>query len=215
MKKTIIALIALAGVAAADTLTLTSPTNGTLTSGNAAVAWSEAYTKLDSWQINFTLTDATVVADSILFSTARNNFGSSGYLLSTNANGSLKIHSKNISGVSFSESTAAGIVTAGTPTAITLSFVADFNQANEKVGGTFTVTSGDVTASWAVTAGLDSTVLLNNNNSGSHFWTNGGAEQFSGITVTKLDNNMVVPEPTTATLSLLALVGLAARRRRK
>ena len=35
-----------------------------------------------------------------------------------------------------------------------------------------------------------------------------------GSTVT-LNGRMTIPEPTTATLSLLALVGLAARRRRK
>ncbi len=38
---------------------------------------------------------------------------------------------------------------------------------------------------------------------------------FSSIAVSDIDLTKVVPEPTTATLSLLALAGLAARRRRK
>ena len=49
-------------------------------------------------------------------------------------------------------------------------------------------------------------------------WTNGGNEKFSNVALSMLDNNKItpaVPEPTTATLSLLALAGLAARRRRR
>ncbi len=212
MKKTIIALLALAGVAAAAPLTLTSPANGTLASSNAEVAWSEAYSTLTSWELSFTLTDAAL-GDAILFGTDRDGSGAAGYILSTNTDGSLEVYARNI-GVDYSNSTAAGVVTAGTPVAITFSFVADENQyTNEIVGGTFTVKAGEATSSWAVTSGLGYTDLTNN--SVSRFWTNSGAEQFSNITVTKLDNNMVVPEPTTATLSLLALAGLAARRRRK
>ena len=212
MKKTIIALLALAGVAAAAPLTLTSPANGSLSSSNAAVAWSENYATLTSWELSFTLTDAAL-GDAILFGTDRDGSGAAGYILSTNVDGSLEVYARNI-GVNYSKSTAAGVVTAGTPVAITFSFVADENQyTNEIVGGTFTVKAGEATSSWAVTSGLGYTDLTND--SVSRFWTNGGAEQFSNITVTKLDNNMVVPEPTTATLSLLALAGLAARRRRK
>jgi len=212
MKKTIIALLALAGVAAAAPLTLTSPTDGSLTSSNAAVAWSENYSTLTSWELSFTLTDTTL-GDAIIFGTDRDGSGAAGYLLSTDTDGSLEVYARNIN-VTYSKSTAAGVVTAGTPVAITFSFVADENQyTNEIVGGTFTVKAGEATSSWAVKDGLEYTDLTNN--SVSRFWTNGGAEKFSNITVAKLDNNMVVPEPTTATLSLLALAGLAARRRRK
>ena len=212
MKKTIIALLALAGVAAAESLTLTSPTDGSLTSGNAPVAWSENYSTLTSWELSFTLTDAAL-GDAVIFSTDKDSSGGAGYVLSTNEDGSLEVYAREI-GVYYSKSTAAGVVTAGTPLAITFSFVADENMfTNEIVGGTFTVKAGEATNSWAVTDYLEYTDLTNN--SVSRFWTNGQAEQFSNITVAKLDNNMVVPEPTTATLSLLALAGLAARRRRK
>ena len=61
------------------------------------------------------------------------------------------------------------------------------------------------------------------------FWTDGGANHFSISSVTDMSTlagdgesfetyvmtKTVVPEPATATLSLLALAGLAARRRRK
>ncbi len=43
----------------------------------------------------------------------------------------------------------------------------------------------------------------------------GGIAFFSDDVIDDVRNSEVVPEPTTATLSLLALVGLAARRRRK
>lgn len=215
MKKTLIPLVALAGVAIAaeETLTITTPADGALTTGNAAIAWSEAYTNLESWQLSFTLTD-TELGDAILFGTDKNNSGAAGYLLSTNTDGSLEVYARGIANITYSQSTAAGVVTAGTPIAITFSFVADVNMyTNEVVGGTFTLSSGGTSNSWVVTQGLEYTDLTNN--SISRFWTNGGAETFSNISVMKLDSNMVVPEPTTSALSLLALAGLAARRRRR
>lgn len=46
-------------------------------------------------------------------------------------------------------------------------------------------------------------------------WVNAPADLVSTISITKAGEIPSVPEPTTATLSLLALAGLAARRRRK
>ena len=216
MKKyiTLAALLA-AGTACAnaETLTLTSPTDGSLTSSNAAIGWSEAYTNLSSWEISFTLTD-TALGDAILFGTDRDTTGAAGYLLSTNTDGSLEVYARNIS-VDFSESTDAGVVTAGTPIAITFSFIANYNETTDQVvGGTFYLTAGETIESWEVSEGLGYTDLTNG--SVSRFWTNGGAEQFSNITVSKLDNN-IVPEPSAfgmlAGLGALALV--ASRRRRK
>ena len=216
MKKyiTLAALLA-AGTACANaaTLTLTSPTDGSLTSGNAAIAWSEDYSALLSWEISFTLTDAAV-GDANIFATYQDAYGPVGYVLATNADGSLEIYARNI-GVTYSNSTAAGVVTAGTPTNITFSFIADYNETTEEVvGGNFYLTAGNADVKWSVTDGLDYTALKNN--TVSRFWTNGGAEQFSNITVSKLDNN-IVPEPSAfgmlAGLGALALV--ASRRRRK
>ena len=216
MKKyiTLAALLA-AGTACAnaETLTLTSPTDGSLTSSNAAIAWSEDYTTLLSWEISFTLTD-TALGDAILFGTDRDTTGAAGYLLSTNTDGSLEVYARNID-VNYSKSTAAGVVTAGTPIAITFSFIANYNETTDQVvGGTFSLKAGETIHSWDVDSGLGYTDLTNN--SVSRFWTNDGAEQFSNITVSKLDNN-IVPEPSAfgmlAGLGALALV--ASRRRRK
>ena len=219
MKKyiTLAALLA-AGTACANAakeeLTLTSPTGGSLTSSNAAIAWSEAYTNLSSWEISFTLTDAAV-GEAIIFGTDRDGSGAAGYLLATNEDGSLEVYARNI-GVTYSNSTAAGVVTAGTPIAITFSFIANYNETTDQVvGGTFSLKAGETpTYSWDVSSGLDYTDLTNN--SVSRFWTNTAAEQFSGITVSKLDNN-IVPEPSAfgmlAGRGALALV--ASRRRRK
>lgn len=49
---------------------------------------------------------------------------------------------------------------------------------------------------------------------GDKFYKSGSNDNFYEFTAIKLVSN-IVPEPTTATLSLLALAGLAARRRRK
>lgn len=49
---------------------------------------------------------------------------------------------------------------------------------------------------------------------GDKFYKSGNNDNFYEFTAIKLVSN-IVPEPTTATLSLLALAGLAARRRRK
>jgi MYXO-CTERM domain-containing protein len=57
------------------------------------------------------------------------------------------------------------------------------------------------------------TTQLNNPNLGSGWGISGGT--FTGEVIAPNPNAPVVPEPTTATLSLLALAGLAARRRRK
>lgn len=51
-------------------------------------------------------------------------------------------------------------------------------------------------------------------NNETRFYCNGEAEKYSNIQLWKVTDNLI-PEPATATLSLLALCGLAARRRRK
>ncbi len=236
MKKTLITLMVLAGVAVAEseTLTLKTPADGSLLSGNEVIAWEEDYSSLTSWELSFTLTDAALPTTefvepsdggntatmhtklSNLFGT-RTNGGGAGYLLSVAKDGSLVVYayktSNNVDDSTFFGKTGDGWITAATPTPVTLSFVADVNQEGTVVSGTFTLSSGTNSASFMVTDHLDKTSLGKDTN--SIFWTNGGKELFSNITVKKLDNNLIVPEPATATLSLLALAGLAARRRRR
>lgn len=107
----------------------------------------------------------------------------------------------------------------GNSTSITMSFVADYdNVLEEYVGGTFLVTSGETELlNFTVGKTIQDTTLQSGHAS---VWTQTGAgacpsnNLFKNIAVSRLADN-VVPEPTTATLSLLALAGLAVRRRRK
>ena len=228
MKKTIITLMALAGVAAAETLTLT-PAISSLESANKAVWAGE---NLTSWEISFDLLDKAFKANapattdssaysnsvSVLFGTSTSS-GGAGYLLGVTNTGALTLFThKNNTTFTYEIFDTVQVVSSTTDkTSVSLSFVADVNAESEVVGGTFTVKAGTESAVYSVTANLGATTLTGcdeNGNGGARLWTNGGEEQFSNIKLAQLSNN-VVPEPATATLSLLALAGLAARRRRK
>lgn len=227
MKKTLIALMALTGVATAapQALTLTTPSEGKIESSNNYIAWSEEYSQLDSWSVSFNLLDSTL-ANAAIFSTERQGGGGAvGYVLNTTGTGALTLTNSNASNAVLI--TLNDVITAGTQTdTIILTFVADEFAANDNAtagiisGGTFTLTIGEQTSSAYVTSS-EHTTLWNGEGHGtsqnlsSRFWTNGGNEKMYGISVAKLDNNLIVPEPATATLSLLALAGLAVRRRRK
>lgn len=97
MKRTLIALMALAGVAAADTattpeeltwadLTITTPTGASLTTGNSAIDWSDSVENLvNSWELSFTL-DPSRLSNQYLFGTTYNSAGAASYTLQiTNA----------------------------------------------------------------------------------------------------------------------------------
>ncbi|MBQ4594651.1 MAG: PEP-CTERM sorting domain-containing protein [Akkermansia sp.] len=216
MKKTIIALIAMTGISGAESLTLTSPTDGKLESGNAALTWSEEIAELQSWELNFTLLDAAL-ANAALFGTRQSGY-EAGIVLNVKSNGGLMIYNKSTTDItnnSFQVETDAGWVTASTNTNITLSFVADVDTSGTVVGGTFTLTSG--TNSKIIDMGGHTNLLGYTSikkDGGTRFYTAQGDQKFYNITVSQLSNR-VIPEPATATLSLLALAGLAARRRRK
>ncbi len=212
MKKTLVALIAMAGIAGAAPLTLTSPAGGELKSGNAALTWSEDIAELQSWELTFTLNDAAL-ASAALFGTRQNGY-EAGMVLGVTADGALSIYNYKVgTNYSYSKITGNGWVSAGQGTSITLSYVADVNTSGTVVGGTFTIASGANTQSFV----MDDDSLISytslKKDGGTRFYTATGAQQFSNISVSQLSNR-VVPEPTTATLSLLALCGLAARRRR-
>ena len=207
MKKTIIALMALVGVAMADQLTLTTPANGTLTSSNAWLAWSDDVTELTSWELSFTLyVNRDTHSDQNLAV-----LSDSGLQFSINMDGSVEFYGNNTS----TDSSANFVSAVKTDTPITLQYIANEENGNI-IGGTLKATSGENVLS----VDLTSELTLTSGESGSiRLWTTSGEYQFSDITLSQLSNNVIstpaVPEPTTATLSLLALAGLAARRRRK
>lgn len=220
--------------ATAEELTLTSPVWGSLNSGNAFVAWSGSDTWLTSWEISFSLLDAEL-SDSALFSTTKQGGGgATGYILSTTVDGRLSLTSTN--NVMFDLTTSAPVVTAGTRLeGITLSFVSDKNAETDTIeSGTFTLSVGEEVLSGSVPvrvsdedpsilATSDRTLLFNGENIingttwSSRFWTNGGAEVLSNIKLRKLDDNIIIPEPSSFAylVALGALVFAVSRRRRK
>ena len=220
MKKTIIALMALAGVAAADTattpeeltwtsLTVTTPANGALGSGNSAIDWSEATGNLmNSWELRFTL-DPSRLSNQYLFGTVKGSSGADGYTLSITSDGAISLNqNKSV------EVLTVGSYTAGdSAVEIGLQFVKVVDADGEFESGIFTLTVGDAVGTYTVDT-IDNTIFTKGSN--NNVWTNGGAEKLSGISLKYADAVVLpVPEPTTATLSLLALAGLAARRRRR
>lgn len=223
MKKTLIVLVALAGgaMAAEEALTLTSPANGFLETGNAAIAWSEDYTKLESWELSFDLVlkDSTYPSEAhAFFGTHSIDSGCEGYVLRITENGAIQLGYRDHPHINPTYiTTSDDIVTTDKNFGITLKFVADVTADGTLKGGTFTLTCGEESHDYTLPQGTDGDYLTYTaleKNANSKFWTNGTEEKFYNISVTKLDS-IVVPEPTTATLSLLALAGLAARRRRK
>ena len=205
-----------------------------LTGGNIRLTWTESDTLLSSWQLSFDLEDAALAEASIFGTSTQGGGGAQGYVLKTTKDGALTLNFGDNS-----ISTSNNVINAGENTAVTLSFVANETLSGELVGGTFTLSVGIETKTLGVTFdssvvdgdsvanyrtglinGQQSFTYINDNNVStsdgfaSLLWTNNGSEKFHNIKVSKLDNN-VIPEPATATLSLLALAGLAARRRRR
>ena len=207
-----------------------------LTNGNIMITWTEDYTKLSSWSLSFDLVDSGFKANppnttnsgnysdsvAVLFGTELSS-GGAGYLLAVTNTGALTLFTHKLDTTFNTWTSGAGWVTAGSDktNAITLSYVANvadeyygfYNKgeaAGTIVGGTFTISAGENSVSFDIDQDLTHTSLTSGS---SNLWTNSGAEKMYNITVQKLDNK-IIPEPATATLSLLALCGLAARRRR-
>lgn len=210
MKKTLITILTLAGIAAAEGLTLNITE---LKSSNNMLTWTdEDVSELTSWELSFTLDSQRTAldnADLMFFPdiTDRVKFA-------VNADGSLEFYGNDAIFTAIDSTTAAvsvnsvaGMVTTDA-TPITLSFVANEN-AGEIIGGTLSATAGGKTFSVAVSEAVTLT-----KKDGIRIWSNGAKEHFTQLSLNALANK-AVPEPTTATLSLLALAGLAARRRRK
>ncbi len=263
MKKTIIALLALAGVAGAASvgysgLDTTMQQNvvlgydwdngvsvGTLTGGAATEAGQLTYTGSDkanttittntSWTLSFDIctlstndwTDVVCLYSSVADDTTENR-----KIKIQHGKGQLHVYNVckadgwgnpteggvYFDGAEWDERTETnvdtGIVNDQVTKPVTLTLVSDAKEE----GGTFTVyIDGEEAGTWdnwnpdgslaQVTFGggtrnIDGTVVIDN----LTIWN----KALSGSEV----KSLIVPEPTTATLSLLALAGLAARRRR-
>ena len=242
MKKTIITLLALAGVAAAadnapieyDAYILQKDKTNTpitsLTGTRGQIWFNEDAATLSSWMIEFSL-DKLNGGNDVLFS---NSYGTAG---KTNERYGLSVYSwYDQSGVTIGKdyshfSGAAKLAFPSDPKLpVTLRFAYDAvgDMAYLYCVETGAITSVATTTDYTLKG---STIGGGNDVSGlGSFWTDSGKDNFTIHTVTdmsalagnadsfaeyvKTKTVPAVPEPTTATLSLLALAGLAARRRR-
>lgn len=245
MKKTLITLFALAGVAAAADMpkeyvaTFANSRTDTQSSARSHIlldGGTQAIT-LDSWMIEFQIQKQSDVG--AFFALGRNDNGQErgGLGLRTNSASGVGISWNGNSGWASDPAkldvTSFSSITAESP--ITLRFAYD---AESDIAYLYNVdTDKYITATNLTTryeggnfsfSSVDSSVTGNGDVAGkTMFWTDGGSAAYKLLGVTDMsslegDNTQfvsylttkTVPEPTTATLSLLALAGLAARRRR-
>ena len=244
MKKTLIALAALAGVAVAENapveydayiLQLNNTGNKIteLKSTRGQIWFNEDGASLTSWMLEFSL-DKLNGGNSVLFAT---DMGTAG---AANERYGLSVYSWfNQTGVTIgkdnSHYTGAANLTFPSnpklPVTLRLAYDAVGDTAYLYCVETNTITSVKTTTDYTLKG---STVGGASDVAGlGTFWTDGGSDNFTVYTVTDMSGvagnadafadyvmtktytEPSIPEPTTATLSLLALAGLAARRRRR
>ncbi len=221
MKKTIITLLALSGLAmGVETLkeldsneltveTLQVGNSSTITSGNAPLTFNvDEVTELSAYIITFGY-DAipSGVKDSWLRLSAGSGCG-----IGTTSSTTMDLRTTYSSADNIANTSFA----INTEDTFALTFSVDTVYLSNLSQGTYisTTVSADAAASWKLVSGT------------ARIWTNSGTNQIQVGQVADLSDltqaqvlsvvkTGTVPEPATATLSLLALAGLAARRRRK
>lgn len=204
-------------------------TNGSLTTGNATMTWttttSDQLTLNESWRLTFTLTNKTLdTADSPIFSTDTANSGANNNVLKEK-----KLTDSTYCLVFDPEGAQTPAVELNTLTLnkdtaydITLTYIAKVNMQGVSEGGLFTISVADSEVATEIytqkVAATDNTWSFvgstsNTTRDYTRLWTNGGHQEFSNVRLEY--NGKLIPEPTSSTLSMLALAGLAMRRRRK
>ena len=227
MKKTLIALMALTGVAAADTLTLPDSDDFTWIAGSNAKGIGTGSSDTIIQQLAAAITNPDIGHTDLT-----GWFGGTGQGYAQNSYNDITITSTSsftfksrpaLSG----EYVALGVSLEEAASAITLTFANDkkagyslwsydaaTSTATELIATKGLTTAGTVEVTYDATDVKPSTLFV--------VWTanpSTGAE--GGNTLVTISNiglsytTAPIPEPATATLSLLALAGLAARRRRK
>lgn len=175
---------------AEQALTGISPTS--LTGGNTGLNWNENTGDLVSWKLTFDFKETRAIGAYALFGS--NNTGTcAGDTLFTNANGGITLTAGGSS-----QSSAGGLVTQGGTVAVTLSYVADYDDAGTSLNkGTYTLTVGGGEAVTLNVTNDGNSVFHKGTGSASRFWTNSGNEQFSNFTLTQLDNRVVTTPTST------------------
>ncbi len=203
MKKTLIALMALAGVAAAETITGLEAeyTVAPVLAGNC---WSGDYTFTFTLLENYTMEEFGTVLGFYRGSAINDTYGYNAIVLGGSDTALTLTVGRGCASDTVDDATGIDA-----DTTFTFQDKATFTTTIEKgVEYTLTVTgaSGAMTPTLTWNGGTETLASYNGNMNGNAAFTNVVNPGVIEITV---------PEPTTATLSLLALAGLAARRRRK
>ena len=229
MKKTIITLLAICGVAGAAPLTLPSTDDFTWIPGSNASGIGEGSSPEIIQQLASAITNSTIGNTDLTgwFGGTGQSYAQSNDIAITGTN-SFKFTSRpRYNG----EYVALGVSLEEAASAITLTF------SNDKKAGyslwsydAATATATELIATTGLTKNgtVEATYNTDNVNPSTLFvvWTSNPSTGAEGggtvITISDISLNYTAapaapaaPEPTTATLSLLALAGLAARRRRK
>ncbi len=199
-------------------LTLTEPSNGTLSTSNSGFSWSNQ-SSLDNWKLEFTLNTGdgkTIGVNDRIFSTksvTSDGEQSTKWQLYFSATDKLNFgyDSGNDAPTSFLLSDSSGL-SYSSGDKVTLQFV-----KSSETSGTFTLTVGSASSTAVVSNNISDAVFTPKPSKGfdyTRIWTNSGKSTFSNI---KLYSGRMIPEPSAfgllAGLGALALV--AARRRRR
>ncbi len=227
MKKTIIALLALAGVAAADTLVSVTE-NLTVSSTDISLDTAALSLTLDSTSgasappagtyLPAEFTGATGFSPKIQFVQNKNDecYWLLEMTITNKTNSAITLTGLTLDMYSTTSngSTHTGGIGEVTTTLTYGDADTEFGSGTVTLGANSASGTATITGAYELAAKADETFTLKVQRT-----QNSGLTGFASISAATLSYKTVaapaVPEPTTATLSLLALAGLAARRRRK
>ena len=239
MKKTLFALLAIGGMALGEG-TAVNLTQTTLTSGEYNLQWNGSGTTegpFTSWELTFTLNVANLSQTDVgIFSLALDPDANIGFNLYVGIHGGLQLRHDEAMLINL----GGGTIKNSTPITVSLKYVNEITEtynyddtleSRKRSGGLFTLTAGDTSMTYDVETKMNLNTIIQDTNKAGQFFahqikdTKTDNVSFTNIALSKLSDDIVtvtlpapeesVPEPTTATLSLLALAGLAARRRRR
>jgi len=203
MKKTLIALMALAGVAAAETVNTIDAAWGTAPARGGEF-YSASYTLTFTLDALYTLEKSGDVLGFYRGSAINNSHGYNAIVLGGTDDA-----------LTLTVGRGRAYDTVGDATGIDADTTFTFaSGASDKVTFTTTIQKG-VTYTLSVTGASQAMTPTLTWDGGSETLTAYNGNMNGNADLTKALNSGTIPEPTTATLSLLALAGLAARRRRK
>lgn len=207
-KLTFLTLLATPVIAATTPLTITLTE---LESGKALI-WEEDYAQLTSWELSFTL-NLEVESSGYIFQTRKQNNLNPYISLRLTDNAQLQIE--------YQEQTYKETVTLFTNSDKIKngenSIILSFSRNDNSHSGSFflSVNGNSATKTINKQEYIDAAILIKNTSATNYCYVpeNFGYD-LTKISLTKLDN-LIIPEPATATLSFIGLLSLLSRRWRK